>query len=109
MGVFALCVAVVQSAGNYNINTLNKEYKKIICDFMLYTGSCPLSSQVTTCTPKCTNDLECSSIGGSCCPNICNTKSCSRPKSGTSGTDKYSSMFLILNPKKNFNSFYKIQ
>lgn len=31
---------------------------------------------MTTCTPKCLHDTECSTLGGKCCPNICNTKSC---------------------------------
>ncbi|KAK4881121.1 hypothetical protein RN001_004440 [Aquatica leii] len=36
--------------------------------------SCPLSSQMTICSPKCKDDTEC--FGRKCCPNICNTKSC---------------------------------
>ncbi|XP_018564214.1 uncharacterized protein LOC108905715 [Anoplophora glabripennis] len=36
--------------------------------------SCPLSSKMTTCTPKCKDDSEC--FGRKCCSNICNTKSC---------------------------------
>ncbi|KAG4066473.1 hypothetical protein HA402_007109 [Bradysia odoriphaga] len=46
-------------------------------------GDCPLSSQHTSCSPKCVQDSECSSIGGKCCPNLCNYKSCVRPKVGS--------------------------
>lgn len=51
-------------------------------------GDCPLSSQHTSCAPKCLQDTECSSMGGKCCPNLCNFKSCVIPKQGgsTSGT-----------------------
>lgn len=37
---------------------------------------CPSYSQVTTCTPKCKEDSECAALGGKCCPNLCNHKSC---------------------------------
>lgn len=37
---------------------------------------CPSYSQVTTCSPKCKEDSECASLGGKCCPNLCNAKSC---------------------------------
>ncbi len=46
-------------------------------------GDCPLSSQHTSCAPKCIQDSECSSIGGKCCPNLCNQKSCVRPQVGS--------------------------
>ncbi|KAJ8945676.1 hypothetical protein NQ318_012394 [Aromia moschata] len=36
--------------------------------------NCPLSSKMTSCSPKCKGDSEC--FGRKCCPNICNTKSC---------------------------------
>ncbi|XP_055593052.1 uncharacterized protein LOC129744514 [Uranotaenia lowii] len=39
-------------------------------------GQCPVASNVQTCTPKCLSDVECSTIGGQCCPNACNYKSC---------------------------------
>uniref|UniRef100_A0A336L5S8 CSON000614 protein n=1 Tax=Culicoides sonorensis TaxID=179676 RepID=A0A336L5S8_CULSO len=53
-------------------------------------NECPLSSQATTCTPKCISDNDCLSSGKRCCPNICNTKSCVFPKSGAGGSgDKY--------------------
>ncbi|XP_060526002.1 waprin-Thr1 [Cylas formicarius] len=35
---------------------------------------CPLSSAMTSCSPKCKDDSEC--FGKKCCANICNTKSC---------------------------------
>uniref|UniRef100_A0A1L8DP95 Putative conserved secreted protein n=1 Tax=Nyssomyia neivai TaxID=330878 RepID=A0A1L8DP95_9DIPT len=44
-------------------------------------GQCPLSSKMTMCSPKCKDDTECSTLGGKCCPNICNTKSCLLPGS----------------------------
>lgn len=37
---------------------------------------CPSSAKVQTCTPKCLHDSECSAIGGKCCPNLCNGRSC---------------------------------
>ncbi|XP_055320288.1 uncharacterized protein LOC129577383 [Sitodiplosis mosellana] len=49
-------------------------------------GECPLSSQMASCTPKCIQDSECSTMGGICCPNLCNTKSCVRPKAGSQGS-----------------------
>ncbi|KAB0800819.1 hypothetical protein PPYR_06558 [Photinus pyralis] len=36
--------------------------------------SCPVSNQMTICTPICKDDTQC--FGQKCCPNICNTKSC---------------------------------
>lgn len=58
-----------------------------ICLFFLIDfGECPLSSQMASCTPKCLQDSECSTMGGICCPNLCNTKSCARPKAGSQGS-----------------------
>ncbi|XP_067628219.1 waprin-Thr1 isoform X1 [Eurosta solidaginis] len=37
---------------------------------------CPSSTKVYSCTPKCKHDSDCSSIGGKCCPNLCNERSC---------------------------------
>ncbi|XP_054090838.1 uncharacterized protein LOC105210339 isoform X1 [Zeugodacus cucurbitae] len=37
---------------------------------------CPSSTKVLTCTPKCKQDSDCSAIGGKCCPNLCNERSC---------------------------------
>ncbi|XP_055856951.1 uncharacterized protein LOC129919878 [Episyrphus balteatus] len=60
---------------------------------------CPSFSKVQNCTPKCLQDTECSSIGGKCCPNVCNGRSCaqqntlSKSDSGSSAfgsKDKYS-------------------
>ncbi|GLV45490.1 uncharacterized protein CBL_05593 [Carabus blaptoides fortunei] len=55
-------------------------------------SECPLSSQMTNCSPKCTDDSQCSA-GTRCCPNICNTKSCSQPNKagGAAGGYKGSS------------------
>ncbi|XP_031633722.1 uncharacterized protein LOC116347300 [Contarinia nasturtii] len=50
------------------------------------SGECPLSSQTSSCSPKCLQDHECSAMGGICCPNLCNTKSCVRPKAGSQGS-----------------------
>ncbi|CAO1431149.1 unnamed protein product [Diamesa tonsa] len=55
------------------------------------SADCPASSTVTTCTPKCKEDHECTATGGKCCPNLCNARSCYRPKANSKGTDKYSS------------------
>ncbi|XP_017468522.1 PREDICTED: uncharacterized protein LOC108360655 isoform X2 [Rhagoletis zephyria] len=58
--------------------------------------SCPSSTKVLTCTPKCKQDTDCSAIGGKCCPNLCNERSCIQRNqldlgSSSSGGDKYSS------------------
>ena len=50
--------------------------------------SCPLSSQMTICSPKCKDDTEC--FGQKCCPNICNTKSCTQANQRGSSSSKYS-------------------
>ncbi|XP_034477371.1 uncharacterized protein LOC117783911 [Drosophila innubila] len=55
----------------------------------LAAGECPSSTKVTNCTPKCLHDSECSAIGGKCCPNICNGRSCAASNVlGNSGADK---------------------
>ncbi|XP_037950400.1 uncharacterized protein LOC119681384 [Teleopsis dalmanni] len=45
----------------------------------LAAGDCPSASKVLNCTPKCLHDSECSSVGGKCCPNLCNARSCVQP------------------------------
>ncbi|ALC41637.1 CG30197 [Drosophila busckii] len=51
-------------------------------------GDCPSSTKVTNCTPKCLHDSECSAIGGKCCPNLCNGRSCAASNLlGNSGAD----------------------
>lgn len=78
-------------------------FSLLILDF----GECPLSSQMSSCTPKCIQDNECSTMGGICCPNLCNTKSCVRPKSGSQGSNggyKGSKGTNILD-EKNLNFF----
>ncbi|XP_053618206.1 waprin-like protein [Plodia interpunctella] len=57
------------------------------------SGNCPLPSKVYSCSPKCQQDYECTH-GKVCCPNGCNTKSCSQPAAGgtgSGGSSKYSS------------------
>ncbi|XP_063709472.1 waprin-like protein [Culicoides brevitarsis] len=62
----------------------------LVLEVQAQKNECPLSSQATTCSPKCVSDNDCLSSGKRCCPNICNTKSCVFPKSGnTGGGDKY--------------------
>lgn len=51
-------------------------------------GDCPPSGQHTSCLQKCMADSDCTSMGGKCCPNLCNYRSCAIPKQGGS-TDKY--------------------
>ncbi|GAB0093579.1 uncharacterized protein DMENIID0001_087390 [Sergentomyia squamirostris] len=48
------------------------------------SGDCPLSSKMSSCSPKCKDDTECSTLGGKCCHNICNTRSCVLPGSAGS-------------------------
>lgn len=53
---------------------------------------CPASSKMVSCSPKCKDDTEC--FGQICCPNICNTKSCTQANqlsSSASGTNKANS------------------
>lgn len=56
--------------------------------FYAVFGDCPPSGQHTLCSPKCLQDDECTSMGGKCCPNLCNYRSCAIPKQG-GNTDKY--------------------
>lgn len=49
---------------------------------------CPTTSQDNSCSPKCLQDTDCSSMGGRCCPNICNYKSCMYPKN-SANNNKY--------------------
>ncbi|XP_061392240.1 waprin-Thr1-like [Musca vetustissima] len=60
----------------------------------LAAGDCPSSTKVQTCTPKCLHDSECSAIGGKCCPNLCNGRSCVQPNllsnSGSRDTSPFS-------------------
>ncbi|XP_039954002.1 uncharacterized protein LOC126757442 isoform X2 [Bactrocera neohumeralis] len=59
--------------------------------------SCPSSTKVLSCTPKCKQDTDCSAIGGKCCPNLCNERSCiqrnqlDQGNGNSKGGDKYSS------------------
>ncbi|XP_026750586.2 antileukoproteinase-like [Galleria mellonella] len=48
-------------------------------------GRCPPPSKVYGCTPRCHEDYECK-YGKICCPNSCNTKSCSEPAPYSSST-----------------------
>lgn len=57
--------------------------------FLIILGDCPLSSKMTTCSPKCKDDTECHGL--KCCPNICNTKSCAPANSVGQGSNKYKS------------------
>uniref|UniRef100_A0A182M313 WAP domain-containing protein n=1 Tax=Anopheles culicifacies TaxID=139723 RepID=A0A182M313_9DIPT len=50
----ALCVVIVSAAGD----------------------ECPLASKVGSCSPTCLTDRDCADIGGKCCANACNRKSC---------------------------------
>lgn len=52
-------------------------------------GDCPPSSQHTRCENKCLQNHECASMGGKCCPNLCNFSSCVIPKAGNSGVSGY--------------------
>lgn len=74
-------------------------------------NECPLSSQATTCSPKCVSDNDCLSSGKRCCSNICNTKSCVFPKSGASGGGDKNKGFLgfFLLKLTFFNTFEHFQ
>uniref|UniRef100_T1DJ53 Putative salivary cysteine-rich peptide n=1 Tax=Psorophora albipes TaxID=869069 RepID=T1DJ53_9DIPT len=68
-------------------------------------GQCPVASKVQTCTPKCLSDVDCSSIGGKCCPNTCNYKSCVSPTQLSNAASKGGSGAYCGNVK--CNSFEK--
>ncbi|KAF7271525.1 waprin-Thr1 [Rhynchophorus ferrugineus] len=59
---------------------MSKFYCTIVIAFIVLNvviavdNNCPLSSKMTSCSPKCKDDSEC--FGKKCCPNICNAKSC---------------------------------
>ncbi|KAF2894490.1 hypothetical protein ILUMI_11690 [Ignelater luminosus] len=57
-----------------------------ICTIEALSSECPLSSKMTTCSPKCKDDTECHGL--KCCPNICNSKSCA-PANQASSSSKY--------------------
>ncbi|XP_011295532.2 waprin-like protein [Musca domestica] len=40
------------------------------------SNECPPSSKVYTCSPRCYKDGDCATMGGKCCPDTCNQKSC---------------------------------
>ncbi|XP_065156768.1 waprin-like protein [Atheta coriaria] len=49
--------------------------------------NCPVSSKMQSCSPKCKDDTEC--FGQKCCPNICNTKSCTQPNQQSGANNGY--------------------
>lgn len=50
---------------------------------------CPTFTQVTVCSPKCKDDGDCVALGGKCCPNLCNHKSCvTKGNTNKSGDNK---------------------
>ncbi|XP_019869975.1 uncharacterized protein LOC109598506 [Aethina tumida] len=55
--------------------------------YSLSPSGCPLSSKVTTCSPKCKDDSDC--FGKKCCPDICNQKSCVAPEGNSNTRDGY--------------------
>ncbi|XP_053668416.1 WAP, Kazal, immunoglobulin, Kunitz and NTR domain-containing protein [Anopheles marshallii] len=65
----ALCVVVASAAGD----------------------ECPLASKVASCSPTCHTDSDCTVIGGKCCVNACNRKSCVERSKLKQGNNKYSS------------------
>lgn len=78
------------------------KFLQIILAFALFalavalSPDCPLSSQVTTCTPKCKEDSDCVSLGGKCCPNLCNNRSCvTKGNTNKSGDNKCGKLFLL--------------
>lgn len=70
--------------------------------FCSFLANCPVSSKMQSCSPKCKDDTEC--FGQKCCPNICNTKSCTQPnqQSGANNGYKGSSCKLCALYKKYF-------
>ncbi|KAG5881435.1 hypothetical protein JTB14_030557 [Gonioctena quinquepunctata] len=74
---FCQCLQKQSTCSVYKMAT-----KTVLCCFVIICvivasgldPNCPLSSSMTSCSPKCKGDSEC--FGRKCCPNICNTKSC---------------------------------
>ncbi|XP_053681065.1 uncharacterized protein LOC128731932 [Anopheles nili] len=54
-------------------------------------GECPLASKVASCSPTCQTDRDCADIGGKCCSNSCNRKSCVERSKLKQSSDKYAS------------------
>nr|P0DQZ3.1 RecName: Full=Waprin-like protein; Flags: Precursor [Tetramorium bicarinatum] len=50
------------------------------------SGNCPMRNTVTSCTPRCIGDGECSS-NQKCCPNKCGTTSCANSSPLNTGSD----------------------
>uniref|UniRef100_T1H3T2 WAP domain-containing protein n=1 Tax=Megaselia scalaris TaxID=36166 RepID=T1H3T2_MEGSC len=62
----------------------------VMCGIVAFASECPSYSKHTNCSPKCVNDNECSHLGGKCCPNLCNARSCIQANQlGGGGGDKY--------------------
>ncbi|KAL5287159.1 hypothetical protein ACFFRR_008226 [Megaselia abdita] len=61
----------------------------VICTVALVAADCPSYSKHTNCAKKCLHDSECSHLGGKCCPNICNARSCIEANQLGGGGDKY--------------------
>ncbi|XP_040162380.1 WAP four-disulfide core domain protein 12 isoform X2 [Anopheles arabiensis] len=63
----ALCVVLVSASGD----------------------ECPLASKVGSCSPTCLTDRDCADIGGKCCSNACNRKSCVERSKLKQGSNKF--------------------
>ncbi|XP_057338228.1 waprin-Thr1 [Microplitis mediator] len=50
------------------------------------SGYCPLQNRVTRCMPTCMSDYQCG-FNEKCCPNKCNSKSCTSPSPVGTGYD----------------------
>ncbi|TMW48067.1 hypothetical protein DOY81_006858, partial [Sarcophaga bullata] len=63
----------------------------VLLAFVLATlaNDCPSSTKIYTCSPRCYKDSDCATIGGKCCPNLCNQKSCVAPHMLSNSGDKY--------------------
>lgn len=86
-------------------------------NFVIFCAAgCPSATKVLNCTPKCKQDADCSAIGGKCCPNLCNERSCiqrnqfDQSNGNSKGGDKYCKYkFSIVLKNGNLNFFKSIK
>ncbi|XP_043271573.1 waprin-Phi2 [Venturia canescens] len=50
------------------------------------SGNCPMRNTVSSCTPRCMNDYDCS-FDKKCCPNKCGSMSCAQSSAVNTGND----------------------
>lgn len=70
-------VQIISAQSNGKKSLLKNIYFIFILNVILsIVPECPPSSKVYTCSPRCYKDGDCATMGGKCCPDTCNQKSC---------------------------------